>query len=629
MIDVICIGRSSVDLYGQQSGGKLEDMTNFSKYIGGSPTNISIGCSRLGLKSALITKVGNEHMGRFVIEQLKREGVDVSNVKIDDDKLTALVLLGIRSQEQFPLIFFRENCADMAISEDDIDEGFIKNSKSVLVTGTHFSSEIVSRASFKAMEIARKHNKKVIFDIDYRPNLWAKGNHNEGESRYQESKKVTSHIQKILPFCDLIVGTEEEWKIAGGETDTLDSIKICRNISKAIFVCKRGALGCTVFKSKVTDWNSGISVPVNKIEIFNVLGAGDGFMAGFLKGWLQGEDLTKCSQYANACGALAVSRHGCAPSYPSLEELNYFIENGSSEFSLRKDKTLEQIHWSTNRRIRLNKLFAFAFDHRKQFEDWAIKYKKNKESIEKFKELALNSALSVMHEIPGAGILVDDKYGRSSLHKASDHDIWIGRPIEVSGNYPLKLHNEDDLTSFLNEWPVNHCVKVLAPVRIDDNVEIKKRNEEKLRDLFRACRNTSHEFLLEIITGFKNNKTEPKQILELINRFYSIGIFPDWWKIEPIEDKGFWKSAGNLIRSFDPFVHGIVILGKDNTIDHLKKVFEASKSETLVKGFAVGRTIFSEAANLWLSEKINDQQATNMMSERFLNVMKTWNEIRS
>ena len=115
MLDVICIGRSSVDLYGDQVNGKLEDMSSFSKYVGGSPTNISIGCSRLGLKSALITKVGNEHMGRFIIEQLRFEGVDVSNIKTDKDRLTALVILGIRSQDQFPLIFFRENCADMAL----------------------------------------------------------------------------------------------------------------------------------------------------------------------------------------------------------------------------------------------------------------------------------------------------------------------------------------------------------------------------------------------------------------------------------------------------------------------------------------------------------------------------------
>ena len=132
MLDVICIGRSSVDLYGDQVNGKLEDMSSFSKYVGGSPTNISIGCSRLGLKSALITRVGNEHMGRFVIEQLRREGVNVSNIKTDKDRLTALVLLGIKSQDQFPLIFFRENCADMALCEDDIEEDFIKISKSVL-----------------------------------------------------------------------------------------------------------------------------------------------------------------------------------------------------------------------------------------------------------------------------------------------------------------------------------------------------------------------------------------------------------------------------------------------------------------------------------------------------------------
>ena len=241
-LDVICIGRSSVDLYGDQIDGKLENMSSFSKYVGGSPTNISIGCSRLGLKSALITKVGNEHMGRFIIEQLRCEGVDVSNIKTDKDRLTALVILGIRSQDQFPLIFFRENCADMALCEDDIEEDFIKISKSVLVTGTHFSTKTVSDASFKAMKIAKKFNKQIILDIDYRPNLWEMGKHNEGESRFKENLSVTNHIQNILSYCTLIVGTEEEWNIAGGQSDTLESMKVCRKISKAIFVCKRGSL---------------------------------------------------------------------------------------------------------------------------------------------------------------------------------------------------------------------------------------------------------------------------------------------------------------------------------------------------------------------------------------------------
>ena len=134
-LDLITIGRSSVDLYGSQVGGRLEDMASFSKYIGGSPTNIAAGTARLGLKSALITRVGDEHMGRFIREELVREGVDVRGVKTDPERLTALVLLGIRDQEQFPLIFYRENCADMGLTVDDIDPDFIRRARTVVATG--------------------------------------------------------------------------------------------------------------------------------------------------------------------------------------------------------------------------------------------------------------------------------------------------------------------------------------------------------------------------------------------------------------------------------------------------------------------------------------------------------------
>ena len=227
-LDVICIGRSSVDLYGEQVGGRLEDMSGFAKYIGGSPTNISIGCARLGLKSALITRVGDEHMGRFIREQLIREGVDTSHVATDPERLSALVILGIRDSQQFPLIFYRENCADMAIDEADMDPDFIASAKAVLVTGTHFSTDRVAGASFAAMRMARAAGRKVAFDIDYRPNLWALGGHDDGESRFAESGRVTAHIQTVLPHCDLIVGTEEEWHIAGGTTDTIAALRAAR-----------------------------------------------------------------------------------------------------------------------------------------------------------------------------------------------------------------------------------------------------------------------------------------------------------------------------------------------------------------------------------------------------------------
>ena len=120
-LELITMGRASVDLYGEQVGGRLEDMGSFAKYIGGSPTNTAVGAARLGLRAGLLTRVGNDHMGRFIREQLVREGVDVTGVLTDPDRLTALVILGIRDPDTFPLIFYREDCADMALNVEDVD----------------------------------------------------------------------------------------------------------------------------------------------------------------------------------------------------------------------------------------------------------------------------------------------------------------------------------------------------------------------------------------------------------------------------------------------------------------------------------------------------------------------------
>src|SRR5690606_31932494 len=138
-LDVITIGRASVDLYGQQIGTRLEDVGSFAKSVGGCPTNIAVGTARLGLKSALITRVGNEQMGRFIREQLVREGVETRGIATDPERLTALVLLSVEAEGVSPMIFYRTDCADMALDESDIDEDLIRSARAVVVTGTHFS----------------------------------------------------------------------------------------------------------------------------------------------------------------------------------------------------------------------------------------------------------------------------------------------------------------------------------------------------------------------------------------------------------------------------------------------------------------------------------------------------------
>ena len=215
-LDVITIGRSSVDLYGQQVGGRLEDMGSFAKSVGGCPSNIAIGAARLGLKSAVLTRVGDEHMGRYIREQMAREGVAIDGIITDPKRLTALVILGVRDSDSFPLIFYRTDCADMALDESDVDPAFFRRARAIVVTGTHFSTPTTAAAQRKAMTIARETGAKIVFDIDYRPNLWGLAGHGAGELRYIASDRVSQHLQPILPDCDLIVGTEEEVKIAGG-----------------------------------------------------------------------------------------------------------------------------------------------------------------------------------------------------------------------------------------------------------------------------------------------------------------------------------------------------------------------------------------------------------------------------
>nr|WP_156631256.1 5-dehydro-2-deoxygluconokinase [Agrobacterium vitis] len=629
-LDLITIGRSSVDLYGAQVGGRLEDMASFNKYIGGSPTNIAAGTARLGLKSALITRVGDEHMGRFIREQLVREGVDVRGVKTDPKRLTALVLLGIRDEHQFPLIFYRENCADMALCEDDIDPAFVAESGCVCVTGTHLSHPNTEAAVLKALRLARENGAKTALDIDYRPNLWGLAGHGDGESRFIESQAVTAKLQSTLHWFDLIVGTEEEFHIAGGSTNTVEALRAVRNVSKATLVCKRGALGAVVFDGNIPDsLDDGQTGEGFPIEVFNVLGAGDGFMSGLLKGWLTGKDWPTALKYANACGAFAVSRHGCTPAYPSLEELDYFFKTGIRNKALRKDAALEQVHWSTNRDGEWPQMRVFAFDHRMQLEAMCDEAGVSHERIGAFKQLCLKAAQQVANGQPGYGILCDSRLGRDALYQASGSGLWIGRPVEWPGSRPLTLEPElgEDFGG-LTEWPVENVVKVLCFYHPDDDAALKENQENTVKRLFTAARRNRLEMLLEIIPS-KVGSTDDDTAATIIQRFYDIGVYPDWWKLEPMKTKAAWANAVDAISRNDPYTRGIVVLGLDAPAAELEESFKTAASFDLVKGFAVGRTIFGDAARKWLAGTLSDDDAIADMVGKYTSLCQVWDKARA
>src|SRR5258706_7720541 len=226
--DIVCLGRLAVDFNAQQIGARLEDVPSFAKSLGGSSANTAFGCARLGLKAALISRIGDDAMGHFLVETLQKEGCDTSHVGVDPTRLTGAVVLGIKDRDTFPLIFLRENCADMAIAEEDVEEAYLATARALLITGTHLSTEYINRISSLALDRARKNDVRTVLDIDYRPVLWGLTKRGDGETRYVRSDNVTAHLQRMLPKFDLVIGTIEEFNIAGGSGDIMASLAAIR-----------------------------------------------------------------------------------------------------------------------------------------------------------------------------------------------------------------------------------------------------------------------------------------------------------------------------------------------------------------------------------------------------------------
>ena len=623
-LDLIAIGRSSVDLYGAQVGGRLEDMASFSKAVGGCPTNIAIGTARLGLKSGLITRVGDEHMGRYIREQCAREGVDVRGIHTDPARLTSLVILGIRDDKTFPLIFYRDNCADSALDETDIDEAFIASAKAIVVSGTHFARANNAAAQNLAVSYAKKHGGRVAFDIDYRPNLWGLAGHGAGEERYIKSGEVTAHLQKILPQCDLVVGTEAELMIAGGVDDPFEALKAVRALTAATIVMKRGPMGCVVFPGEIpATIEDGVKGPGFPVEVYNVLGAGDAFMSGFLRGWLRDEPIETCCAFANAGGAFAVSRLLCSAEYLTWPEMQQFLAHGSSQRALRYDPVLAHIHWATTRPPQPAGIMALAIDHRAQLEKIADDANAPRERISHFKLLAVDAAARVAGGRPGFGMLLDGKYGRQALFRATDHNFWIGRPVEDPGSRPLDFEFGGSLGAKLIEWPIAHTIKCLCFYHPDDAPEMKAKQERELLRLYDAARTIGRTLLVEIIAS-KIGAIDDTTIATVIERLYAIGAKPDWWKLEGQATATAWANISAAIVRNDPYCLGIVLLGLEAPEEDLAKAFRIARDCKMVKGFAVGRTIFAGPAQDWFAGRIDDAEATEQMADSFGRLCAIW-----
>ncbi|MCI0578005.1 MAG: 5-dehydro-2-deoxygluconokinase [Chloroflexi bacterium] len=326
--DVITMGRSSIDLYANEVGAPFVEIKSFAAYVGGSPTNIAVGARRLGLRAALLTAVGEDPVGDFILNFLNEEGVETSFIPRKPGARSSAVVLGIEPPDRFPLVFYRDNAADAQLTIDDVLATPIGDSRLLEVSGTGLSKEPARSATIFAVEQARAAGTAVFLDIDFRADQW------------HDPRAFGVAIRSILPLVTVAIGTEEEIKAAmlaesGRLTISHSQIsapEVKGDLDAAIhallargpeaLVVKRGAKGASVFLAD----GQVIDVPGFPVEVYNVLGAGDAFASGFIYGYLKGWEWYKAARMGNACGAIVVTRHGCANFMGYEEEVLQFID---------------------------------------------------------------------------------------------------------------------------------------------------------------------------------------------------------------------------------------------------------------------------------------------------------------
>ncbi len=331
--DVITMGRSSIDLYSNDIGAPFVEITSFAAYVGGCPTNISVGTRRLGLRSALLTAVGDDQVGNFILHFLQREGVETAFIPRKPGRRSSAVVLGIEPPDRFPLTYYRDNCADIELTIDDVLATPIANSRALLISGTGLSKEPSRSATLFAAETARQAGVPMVLDIDFRPDQW------------DDPRAFGVILRSALRLVDIVIGTEDEIN-ATMLTDTSQmslthsqisdtrvsgdinvAIKALLGLGPRVLAQKRGEDGSRVHVVSKEGYTTQIDVPGFSVEVSNILGAGDAFASGLLYGIVNGWDWYKAARLGNACGAILVTKHGCANFMPTYDEVTAFIQS--------------------------------------------------------------------------------------------------------------------------------------------------------------------------------------------------------------------------------------------------------------------------------------------------------------
>ncbi|WP_422656405.1 5-dehydro-2-deoxygluconokinase [Mumia qirimensis] len=310
--DVLTMGRVGVDVYPEQVGVALDEVTSFGKFLGGSPTNVAVAAARLGHRSAVITRTGDDPFGRFVHRALQEFGVDDRFVSAVPDLPTPVTFCEIFPPDDFPLYFYRLPTApDLQIRADELDLDAVRDAAVFWVTVTGLSEEPSREATLTALE-ARGGRGTTVLDLDYRPMFWS------------SAEEATAQVARALPYATVAVGNREECEVAVGEHDPQSAAKALRDAGVDLAIVKQGPAG--VLGSGAS---GDVTVPPVPVTVVNGLGAGDAFGGALCHGLLEGWDLRRTLTFANAAGAYVAGQLACADAMPDVHQVTEMLGGGA------------------------------------------------------------------------------------------------------------------------------------------------------------------------------------------------------------------------------------------------------------------------------------------------------------
>ncbi|UFJ42676.1 5-dehydro-2-deoxygluconokinase [Brevibacillus humidisoli] len=314
-LDFIAMGRLCIDLNANEINRPMEETVTFTKYVGGSPANIAIGLSRLGMKTGFIGRVADDQMGRFIVRYLHQNQIDTSCVITDrTGSVTGLAFTEIKSPTDCSILMYRDNVADLKLEPKDVSEAYIQKAKALLISGTALAHSPSREAVFLALNYARKHKVVVFFDIDYRPYTWT------------SPEETAVYYNLAAEKCDVIIGTREEFDLMecfeqnGNHDDRYTANKWFDHCAR-IVVIKHGKDGSIAY-TKEGEAYRGTTFPANVIKTF---GAGDSYAAGFIYGLMNGWEIPKAMEYGAAAASIVISSHSCSDAMPTAQQIDDYM----------------------------------------------------------------------------------------------------------------------------------------------------------------------------------------------------------------------------------------------------------------------------------------------------------------